>query len=67
MFPGVAARRGPVDIDRAHQHMCVPAYVCAMPKTPKVVPIREVTSEIIAKDENTRRVILAVGPDRLSC
>jgi hypothetical protein len=38
-----------------------------MPKTPKVVPIREVTSEIIAKDENTRRVILAVGPDRLSC
>ena len=37
-----------------------------MPKPPKVVPIREDQSSIIARDPKTRRIILAIGSERIA-
>ena len=59
MFPGVAASRGPVDIGRAHS-----AYGGPCLKHRKSYRSAKRPAKIIAKDENTHRFILAVGPDR---
>jgi hypothetical protein len=37
--------------------------VC-MPKTPKVVPIQEPKSSIIARDAKAQRVLLGIGSER---
>ena len=38
----------------------------ALPKTPKVVPIAEEKSHVIAKDEKTKRFILGIGRRRIA-
>ena len=37
-----------------------------MAKTPKVVPIAEETSKLIAQDEKTQRIILGIGSERIA-
>ncbi len=41
-------------------------HAVCMPKPPKVVPIREDQSSIIARDPKTRRVIMAIGSERIA-
>jgi len=40
--------------------------LCAMPKTPKVVPIQEPKSSIIARDKKTQRIIVGIGSERMA-
>jgi hypothetical protein len=41
-------------------------HAVCMPKTPKVVPIHEHQSSIIARDEKTQRIILGIGSERIA-
>jgi hypothetical protein len=40
--------------------------IVSMRKTPKVVPIEEKKTRVVARDENVRRIIVAIGSERLA-
>jgi len=41
-------------------------HAVCMPKTPKVVPIQEHKSSIIARDKKTQRIIVGIGSERMA-
>jgi hypothetical protein len=42
------------------------SHAVSMLKTPKVVPIEEKKTRVVARDTNGRRIIVAIGSDRLA-